>query len=329
MLMIGNINLEVPFFQSPLSGYSDYAMRRLALDFGAPLTFAGVMLAKSAAHPKVISKPAFQPHDDEHPIGAQILGEEPKIMVKAAKDLIAAGYDLIDLNFACPAPKVLRRGRGGALLNSPKLAVDIFKCVRESISSPLTVKLRAGYDSKPASLDNFREIASGLIKNGADALVVHSRTVTKRYRGEADWSIIAELKSEFPKAIIIASGDVMDPQRTVELMRNTGVDGFAVARGAIGNPWIYRDLRAIFEGKPLPDPPTIEQQKQTILKHLEIVNQLYVKAKTVRYFRKFLAQYCRLHPQRRKAQRALMESLTKDQLLATIEQWYDGSYVSA
>jgi tRNA-dihydrouridine synthase len=79
----------------------------------------------------------------------------------------------------------------------------------------------------------------------------------------------------------------------------------------------------------LPDPPTLEQQKQTILKHLEIVNQLYVKAKTVRYFRKFLAQYCRLHPQRRKAQRALMESLTKDQLRAAIEQWYDGSYVSA
>ncbi|TFG46525.1 MAG: tRNA-dihydrouridine synthase family protein, partial [Candidatus Brocadiia bacterium] len=229
MLKIGNINLDVPFFQSPLSGYSDYAMRRLALDFGAPLTFAGVMLAKSAAHPKVIVKPSFQPREDEHPVGAQILGEEPEIMVKAAKNLHGVGFDLIDINFACPAPKVLRRGRGGTLLNSPRLAVEIFQRVRESINCPLTVKLRIGYDSDTASKENFNEIVSGIIENGADAVVIHGRTVTKRYRGKADWDIIAEIKSRFPKATIIASGDVFDPQTAVDMMRSTGVDGFVVA----------------------------------------------------------------------------------------------------
>ncbi|TFG45943.1 MAG: tRNA-dihydrouridine synthase family protein, partial [Candidatus Brocadiia bacterium] len=102
-----------------------------------------------------------------------------------------------------------------------------------------------------------------------------------------------------------------------------------VASGAVGNPWIYRDLRAIFEGKPLPEPPNIEQQKETILKHLELINQLYVKQKTVRYFRKFMAQYCRLHPQRKKVIKASMAALTREQLIAVIEQWYDRSYVPA
>ncbi|MCX5634359.1 MAG: tRNA-dihydrouridine synthase, partial [Planctomycetota bacterium] len=119
MLKLGQLLLNAPFFQASLSGYSDYAMRRLAIDFGAPLTFAGVMLAKSAAHPKVIKKPEFQPHKDEHPIGAQLLGNEPEIMVKAAQAVTNIGYDVLDLNFACPAPKVLRRCRGGYMMQEP------------------------------------------------------------------------------------------------------------------------------------------------------------------------------------------------------------------
>ncbi|MBN1804742.1 MAG: tRNA-dihydrouridine synthase family protein, partial [Sedimentisphaerales bacterium] len=158
MLKIGSLILKVPFIQAPLSGYSDYAMRRLGLDFGVPLTFSGVMLAKSAAHPKLLRNPAFRPHDDEHPVGAQILGNDPATMAKAARALEDAGYDLIDLNFACPVPKVVRRQRGGYLLKEPEMVMEIFNRVREVVTCPVTMKLRTGFDSSMESYDNFHRI---------------------------------------------------------------------------------------------------------------------------------------------------------------------------
>ena len=322
MLNFANISLSEPFFQAPLSGYSDYPMRKLARSFGATLTFAGVMLAKSAANPKVLKNHLFIPHDDEHPIGAQILGDDPKIMVKAAMQLQKVGYDIIDLNFACPAPKVLRRHRGGYLLNDPQKAVDIYNAVRDTVDCPVTVKLRIGYDNKEQSIDNFWHIVSHCCKKGVDALTIHGRTVTQKFRHSADWQVLAEVKREFPKTIIIGSGDLFDASDTVEKLRVSGLDGVAVARGAIGNPWIFSQLKALFEGNPLPDYPTLTEQAKTILKHFEWVSHWYEKAKAVRFFRKFLVNYCKLHPHRRKAQKDLLAAVDHRQLLKAIENWY-------
>jgi len=147
-LKLGNLTLDVPFFQASLSGYSDYTMRSFARRFGCPFMLADVMLAKSMAEPRVLRKACFRPGIDEHPVGAQIMGETPAVMAKAARDLVAVGYDVIDLNFACPVPKVLRRGRGGALLAHPNTVIDIVKAVRETVACPLLIKLRIGTDAK-------------------------------------------------------------------------------------------------------------------------------------------------------------------------------------
>jgi len=128
-LKLGSLSLDVPFFRASLSGYSNYAMRTLVRRFGCPFTVADMMLAKSAACPRVLRKTIFRPGSDEHPIGVQILSRKPGIMAKAARDLGAVGYDVIDLNFACQAPKALRRGLGGALLNDPDAVIDILKAV--------------------------------------------------------------------------------------------------------------------------------------------------------------------------------------------------------
>ncbi len=322
MLKLGRLILNVPFFQASLSGYSDYAMRRLAIDFGAPLTFAGVMLAKSAAHPKVIRKSAFRPHDDEHPIGAQILGTDPQMMADAAKALVNIGYDLIDLNFACPAPKVLRRQRGGYLMNVPQTVMEIYRRVRESVDCPVLMKLRSGYCDSSDSRDNFWEIASQACADGVDALIIHPRSVLQKFKGLADWQVLAEVKRRFPQTTIIGSGDLFDAQKIAENMKAAGLDGVTIARGAIGNPWVFRNLRAIFEGKPLPQPPTLTEQGEVIIKHYELICQLYDIPKTIRYFRKFLVNYCKLHPERRKAQKALLAVRKQDELVLAIRQWY-------
>ena len=188
MLKIGNIILDVPFFQASLSGYSDYAMRAIARDFGAPMTFAGVVLAKSVIHPRVFNNPSFKPGDDEHPIGAQLLGEDPEIMARAAKVVWKAGFDLIDLNFACPAPKVIRRKRGGFLLNDPDKVIEIYNAVKESVDCPVTMKLRTSFENQ--SHDNFWDISSRAAAGKVDALIVHPRTVCQRFTGSANWQFL-------------------------------------------------------------------------------------------------------------------------------------------
>jgi tRNA-dihydrouridine synthase B len=316
MLKIGNIILDVPFFQASLSGYSDYAMRAIARDCGAPMTFAGAMLAKSVIHPKVFNNPSFKPGDDEHPIGAQLLGEDPEIMARAAKVVWKAGFDLIDLNFACPAPKVIRRKRGGFLLNDPDKVIEIYNAVKESVDCPVTMKLRTSFENQ--SYDNFWDISSRAAAGKVDALIVHPRAVCQRFTGSANWQFLSEVKKQFPRTIIFGSGDLFSVDTIKNNIKNTGVDGAVIARGAIGNPWIFNQLRAGNDFLA----PTLEQQGRVILKHFYLVCKLYEHKKAIRYFRKFAVAYCKLHPFRKKAQKALFSAKTTEEFLAVVKQWY-------
>jgi len=316
MLKIGNIILDVPFFQASLSGYSDYAMRAIARDCGAPMTFAGVMLAKSVVHPRVFNNPSFKPGDDEHPIGAQLLGEDPEIMARAAKAVWKAGFDLIDLNFACPAPKVIRRKRGGFLLNDPDKAIEIYNAVKEAVDCPVTMKLRTSFDNQ--SYDNFWDISTRASAGKVDALIVHPRAVCQRFTGSANWQFLSEVKKQFPRTIIFGSGDLFSVDTIKTNMKNTGVDGAVIARGAIGNPWIFNQLRA---GNDFVA-PTLEQQGRVISKHFRLLCPLYGNEKAVMHFRKFAVAYCKLHPLRRKAQKALVSAKSAEEFLAVVQQWY-------
>ncbi len=322
MLKLGRLNLGMPFFQASLSGYSDYAMRKLARAYGASLTFGGVMLDKSVLHPAILGVAGFRPREDEHPVGAQLLGTDPQKMARAAGTLVEVGYDLIDLNFACPAPKVIHRQRGGYLLKEPARVMEIYHRVRESVDCPVLMKLRFGFDDTTGSRDKFWRIAEQACDAGVDALIIHPRNVLQRFTGSADWGVLAELKLRFPKKVIIGSGDLFDVQTVAERIRSTGVDGVVIARGAVGNPWIFRDLAAVYEGKSLPPPPDLNEQGQVVTKHFELVAELYEPKKAIHYFRKFILAYCKLHPQRRKAQKSLFAAKDRNQFFEAVKQWY-------
>lgn len=339
-LKLGSLTLDVPFFQASLSGYSDYSMRTLARRFGCPFALTDVMLAKSVTHPQVLAKACFRPGEDEHPVGAQILGKTPATMARAARDLVAVGYDVIDVNCACPAPKVLRRGRGGALLNDPDRAIAILRAVRDAVQCPVLMKLRIGMNHTPQSQDHFWEIVTRAIEQGVDALVIHGRTVSDRFRGKANWEAVAAVKARFPAATIIGSGDVFEPIAAVELWRRTGLDGFVVARGAIGNPWIFRDLRCAWEGQPLPPPPDLAEQRRIMLEHLDrILASANARGRVrgsplplphaekwgIGYFRKFMIYYVRRHPRRKQVMLTLIKAQTRVEVEAGINAWYNGN----
>jgi len=312
----------MPFIQAPLSGYTDYPMRILARRFGCPLTFTGVMLDKIALHHKALKKMKFLPQDNEHPVGAQVLGDDPEVMAAAAEKFIEVGYDLIDLNFACPAPKVLRRARGGHLMQQPAFIRETFLRTREKVACPVFMKIRIGYDSSEASKEDFWTICENAANDGVDMLTIHGRTVSQKYRGKADWSMITEAKKRFPKLTLFGSGDILTPEIAIQRLNETGVAGIIVARGAVGNPWIFQDIRAFYEGKETPPSPTLTEQGNLMLEHFDMICQFRDERKAVPYFRKFLAGYCKRHPDRKKTLLALMACKTKQAVSEAIRDQY-------
>ena len=319
---IGNIQLDIPVIQAALSGYTDLAMRFLAREFGAPMTFSGLMLDKTVIHQKAWKKGAFILGEDEHPIGGQLLGNEPEMMARAAQVLVDRGYDLVDLNFACPAPKVLARHRGGYMLRKAQRAIEIVLEVRKAVPVPLTIKLRTSYYQDDQEKEAFWTICEGAVKEGIDGLFVHGRAVEQRYRDRADWEVIRAVKRRFPETVIFGSGDLFTAEEAVTKIKESGVDGVIITRGAIGNPWIFRDLRTLFNGPHSSSPPSIAEVGRVMDRHFDMLLELYERRKVIGYFRKFCAGYCRRHPQRKKALLAMMAARTVEQVKDTIQEWF-------
>jgi len=323
-LTIGNLRLDVPFYQAPLSGYTDRAMRRLAWRFGSPLSFTGVLLDKVLLCAKAVRKLHLEPTAEEGPVGVQILGADAETMAAAARVVEAAGFAAVDLNFACPAPKVLRRGRGGALLDQPSRLLAIYRQVRRAVRLPVLVKLRIGVDGGEASREAFWQICEGLAEDPPDAVVIHGRTVAKKYRGRADWAVAAAVKQRWPQMVVIGSGDVTSAEAVRDRVEDSGLDGVVIARGAIGNPWIFRESRALLEGRQPGPPPELREVGEVMRRHFEWILELYPERKAVPFFRKFAAHYCRRHPQRKTVLLEMMGAKTAEELGEIIRRRFGG-----
>ncbi len=299
-LRIGPIALDFPVVQAALSGYSDWAMRVIARRLGAPYTLCEVLLDQFVIQVTRGKKADrfLRVTDEEHPVAAQLMGANPEDFGPAAQRLVAAGFDVIDINFGCPVKKVLGRRRGGFLLGDVDTALEIVARVREATPPhvPVTVKMRRGLDDTQASRDRFYQIFDGAFERGVAAITVHGRTVAQRYIGPSRWSFLRELKEHAGSRTVLGSGDLFTAQACLDMMRETGVDGVTAARGAIGNPWIFAQARALAAGMPLPGPPTIFEQRDVIAEHYRLAESLYGGEACGRHMRKFAIKYSKLHP---------------------------------
>ena len=244
---IGPIAIDFPVCQAALSGYSDWPMRVIARRMGAAYTLCELMLDQfilSVSKGRKVKR-FLKTSPEEHPCGAQMMGSEPEQFSAAAAKLVAAGFDAIDINFGCPVKKVLGRCRGGYLLSTPAVALEIVARTRDAVPPqiPLTIKMRRGMDDSPQSRDRFFEIFDGTFARGATAVTVHGRTVRQRYEGPSSWDFLREVKQHAGTRTVFGSGDLFTAQACLEMMARTGVDGVMVARGAIGNPWIFAEVR--------------------------------------------------------------------------------------
>ena len=301
MTRIGKLSLDAPFFQAGLAGYSDTAMRLVARRHGAPYAVTEALLDRLLiAGGKGLAYATLDEQD--HPIAGQLIGSEPEQMAQGARILVDFGYDVVDVNLACPVRKFRKKRRGGHLLERPDQAIAVLDAVRQATSAdiPCTVKLRSGTDDSPQALANFHRVFQAVGRLGYAAATVHPRTVRQRYEGSSDWAFLKGLVDQYDQesgVAIFGSGDIWSAADIFRMIEQTGVRAVAVARGCIGDPWLFEQARAIMAGDmdAAQRPPTIEQQRRVLLDHFELSVAIHGERRAGRMMRKFGIKFARHH----------------------------------
>ena len=325
----GTIEVRTPVIQAALSGYSDAPMRKIARKFGCEFALCEVMLDQFVVAVSKRKSRLYFAESDEHPIGAQLMGSEPEQFVRAAQRLVSEGFNLIDLNFACPVKKILGRHRGGYLMSDPKSALDIVAAVRQNLPDtiPLTLKLRKGFDNSPESRRRFFTILDGAVDRGICGVTVHGRTVLQRYEGESDWDFIRKVKQYLiaknrPDIMVVGSGDLFTAETCVRRFLESGVNGLALARGVIGNPWLFREVSALFNQQKKPEPPDLVEQREVLAEHFRLSSELYGECRAATTMRAFGVKYSLLHSCSEQVRQDFVHVKTADDWNNVLEKWY-------
>jgi tRNA-dihydrouridine synthase B len=289
MLIIGNLMLPLPCMLAPMAGVSDLSFRLITRAFGAPLAFTEMIDVRALHHNDKRTRHMLSSTPDDRPLGIQLLGNDEKNILKALDALEGYEFDLLDFNAACPTPKITRKGKGAALLKEPRKLRELLKVLVDHSKVPVTVKIRAGWDTDSV---NAREIALYAEDAGISALFIHGRTKTQGYSGTVDYQVVKEVK-EALKIPIIASGDNISVPLIKKMFDETGCDGVAIARGSLGNPWIFREIIRFFQDGTLCERPDIHECIAVMKNHLNLSVEHYGERKGVSSFHKFFIWYTR------------------------------------
>lgn len=319
-MKIGNIQFgDRPLLLAPMEDVTDIGFRRLCKRYGAAMVYTEFVSAEALVRSVKSTMNKLTISDDERPVGIQIYGRDVPQMVEAAKIVEEAGPDLIDLNFGCPVKKVAGKGAGAGMLQNIPLLLDITREVVKAVKVPVTVKTRLGWNS-----DNLiiTELAEQLQDCGIQALTIHGRTRAQMYTGQADWTLIGEVKRNPRIHIpIIGNGDITTPEEAKQAFERYGVDAVMIGRATFGHPWIFKEIRDYLNGKE-PDPELDFNRKLDILEE-----QLRINVERIDEYRGIL--HTRRHlaatpifkgiPDFRQTRIAMLRASTVGELMAILE----------
>lgn len=267
MVSIGGVEIKGRLTLAPMAGVSDFAFRTVCAELGAAMTTTEMVSAKALVYRDEKTKGLLHNPDILHPSAAQIFGHEPEIMAEAAPMALEySGADILDINMGCPVGKIVRSGDGSALMKDPELAARIVEAVVKTISVPVTVKFRKGFDG---GCVNAAEFARLMEQAGASAVAVHGRTRAQMYSGRADWDVIRDVKKSV-SIPVIANGDIFSAGDAEHILRYTGCDLAMIGRGSFGDPWIFEQSNALLEGLPVPERPPLPERIELALRQTEL-----------------------------------------------------------
>lgn len=287
-LTIGKVKIENPLFLGPMAGYTNLPFRLMTKEYGAGVVFTEMISGKGLYYKDHKTAELMATCKDESPVGVQIFGSDPQILGEVVRTTInKTPHEFLDFNGGCPAPKITKNGEGSALMKTPKLFYEVVKALVEASTKPVIVKTRIGWDE---DLINIREIAELVEDAGAKALTIHGRTREAFYSGKANWDIIGEVKKH-SKIPVILNGDINSGEKAQMALETTGVDGLMIGRAAIGNPFIFKEIRHYLEtGENLKKAST-EERVKAALKNIERLSLLKNEEAGLREMRKHLAAY--------------------------------------
>ena len=315
-LTIGNVTLDNNVILAPMAGVTDLPFRLLCKEQGVGLICMEMVSAKAIYYNNKNTEELLEIHPDEKPVSLQLFGSDADIMAQMAKKIEDRPFAVLDVNMGCPVPKVVNNGEGSALMKNPKLVEEILTKLVKATYKPVTVKIRKGFNDANVNAVEIAKIAESC---GVAAIAVHGRTREQYYSGKADWDIIRAVK-EAVKIPVIGNGDVTDALSAKALLEHTGCDGVMIGRGAQGNPWIFGEVTTYLETGVIPERPTPEQVKETVLRHARLQLQYKGEYTGVREMRKHLAWYTVGYPNSARFRQMINSVESMEELMESVEQ---------
>jgi len=315
---IGPIQLRSPFFLAPMAGYTNSSMRRMCIEHGASLVYTEMVVAVHLVRSPKDQRWLLRYDASEHPIIAQLAAAEPEAATRATEIVNELGFDGVDLNLGCSVRRIASReaGMGSGLAADPDRVCEVLTAMVKASRIPVTVKMRSGPDEKSETAPALAKLCED---SGVAAVAVHARTVRQAYRGDADPAVIARVKAAVTIPVI-ASGGIRTAQDAVAMLRATGADAVMIARGAMGNPWIFQHASHILATGSAPPRPALAEVRRVMLRHYELLFQEKGRFYANLLFRKQTSYYAKLAPRPKQLRQAIHKAASDEDLTRIIRE---------
>lgn len=310
---------ETPIFLAPMAGVTDLPFRCICKKFGADILITEMISTRGLYYGDKKTKKLLTIDEREHPVGVQLFGNDPLCFFDVVKRIEGIPFDFININMGCPTPKIVKNNDGCALMKDIPLAQKIIDKTVKATKKPVTVKIRKGWDEFSVNAVEFSKAAQ---ESGASLIIIHGRTRKSFYSGKADWDIIKDVKNEVDIPVI-GNGDIFTPEDAKEMLDMTGCDGIMIGRGAMGRPWIFRDVKQFLQDNKKFLHPKPKEILEVILRHLNSSIDFHGKRIGILEMRKHIAWYLRGLPHSSSIKRSVQEIEDKDEIEQILKEYFE------